>query len=634
MIENTDQSPRPFRLGLIAMPWALFNRPSVQLGALKGYLAQAAPEVQVACLHPYLGLARELGLELYQQISQDVWLCEGLYAGLLFPQQREVLRGFLAKRLKNCQAAGAWDLAELSSSSAQTKLMPFGCIDRLWQKVDDHLQLWLARQNWGQFALVGFSVCFNQLLASLYAAQQIKLLQPQLPIVFGGSSCVTEMGRSLLATFPWLDYVVPGEGELALANLCQALAGQQTVLAPQIMSRKTPATGEPLACGQLKTLDALPTPDYDDYFSDLRREFSGEPFVPELPVEFSRGCWWGKCTFCNLNLQWHGYRGKTAAQMEQEVLSLSARHGCLDFSFTDNVLPGKEAPAFFTRMAAGEKDLRFFAEIRVNQRGETLKGYRQGGLLAVQAGIEALSQGLLARMRKGATVMENLALMKESLALGIRLDGNLITCFPQSTEAEVAETLVNLDFVLPFTPLTAATFFLGYGCEVACKPEAYGIRAMVQHPHNRKLFPPQLLPSLTLLINDYHGDRAHQRRLWQPVVKKIRVWQQFHEARRSPAHLLPPLSYRDAGNFLLIRQELPGQAALHHRLRGASRAIYLACETIVEFAELARLFPQLSPAQLATFLEELAAKRLLFTQGTRYLALAVHKEKGLGAVNE
>jgi ribosomal peptide maturation radical SAM protein 1 len=467
------------------------------------------------------------------------------------------------------------------------------------------------------------------LLASLLAAKHLKMLQPQLPIVFGGSSCVAEMGSSLLASFPWLDYVVHGEGELVLANLCQVLAGRQAALAPQVLARNSQASKEAFTGCQFKNLSELPPPDYDDYFLDLRREFSGEPFVPELPVEFSRGCWWGKCTFCNLNLQWHGYRGKTAAQMEQEVLTLSERHGSLDFSFTDNVLPGKEAPVFFARMASSKKDFRFFAEIRVNQRGETLKTYRQGGLVAVQAGIEALSQGLLERMRKGATVMENLALMKESVALGIRLDGNLITCFPQSTEEEVQETLVNLDFVLPFTPLTGAAFFLGYGCEVAEKSGDYGIRAIVQHPNNRKLFPPHILSGLTLLINDYRGDRAHQRRLWQPVVKKIRAWQRFHEARRSPAHLVPPLSYRDGGNLLIIRQELPGQATLHHRLRGTSRAIYLACETVVEFDTLSRLFPKLGRAQLATFLGELAAKRLLFAQGTRYLALAVHSGKEL-----
>ncbi|MBU1404001.1 MAG: hypothetical protein KKE82_07305 [Proteobacteria bacterium] len=97
MVENTNQSHLPFRLGLIAMPWALFNRPSVQLGALKGYLAQVEPDVQVRCLHPYLGLAKSLGLDLYREVSQDVWLCEGLYAGLLFRNSAGACRGFLRK---------------------------------------------------------------------------------------------------------------------------------------------------------------------------------------------------------------------------------------------------------------------------------------------------------------------------------------------------------------------------------------------------------------------------------------------------------------------------------------------------------------------------------------------------------
>lgn len=257
MVENINQSQPPFCLGLIAMPWALFNRPSVQLGALKGYLTQAEPDVKVSCLHPYLGLAKSLGLDLYREISQDVWLCEGLYAGLLFPEQRGVLCAFLAKRLNHCKAAGALSLEDL------------------WQKVDDHLRHWLAGQDWAQFDLVGFSVCFNQLLVSLLAAREIKKMHPRLPIVFGGSSCVAEMGSSLLAVFPWLDYVVHGEGELPLANLCQVLSGRQTELVAQVLARKRQiAEGAYTGC-QVKTLGELPVPDYDEYFQELRREFSG-----------------------------------------------------------------------------------------------------------------------------------------------------------------------------------------------------------------------------------------------------------------------------------------------------------------------------------------------------------------------
>lgn len=604
-----------FRLGLISMPWALCNRPSIQLGTLKAFLQGNDEDVQVTALHPFLGLAKVLGPPLYQEISSRVWLCEGLYAGLLFPGQREVLRPFLARELKACPSAAVPDP------------------DALWEKLAAHLRNWLAGQDWSRFDLLGFSVCFNQLLASLHAAQEIKALRPDLPVVFGGSSCLAEMGRSLLRTFPWLDYVVHGEGELPLLGLCRVLAGRDSNLPPQVLTRQqaTEDTALPAGC-QLAGLAGLPVPDYDDYFAELGREFAAATFLPELPVEFSRGCWWGRCVFCNLNLQWRGYRSKSAEQMAREVASLAGTHACLDFSFTDNVLPQGRAEDFFAAMASSAKDVRFFAEIRMSQRGSTLRTFRRGGLVRVQAGIEALSQGLLARMAKGATVIENLALMKESLELGIRLDGNLITEFPLSTPEEVAETLVNLDFVLPFTPLTTASFFLGQGCGVAQRPADYGIRALVPHAHNRKLFPPDILQGLTLLIGDYRGDRRVQRALWRPVLAKVQAWQDFHRQRRAPAHLAPALSLRDGGDFLIIRQELPGRT-LHHRLRGLSRRIYLACAGIRDLAELQALFPGLDQGRLQAFLDELTAKRLLFAQTTRYLALAVRTEARGGEGN-
>ncbi len=599
----------PFRLGLLSLPWALFNRPSAQLGVLKAYLENAgAGNLAVTSLHPFLGLAKALGPGLYHEISQQVWLCEGLYAGLLFPEQRPHLGPFLTRRLKALPQGKGHSL------------------DGLWAKVEAHFAGWLAATDWQAFDLLGFSVCFNQLLSSLHAAREIKKMHPALPIVFGGSSCVAGMGASLLAAFPWLDYVVHGEGELPLAALCQALAGKAP-LPPQVLRQgQAGKMAVPAVC-QIKNLDRLPPPDYGDYFRELKSVFAGEPFVPEIPVEFSRGCWWGKCTFCNLNLQWQGYRGKSAVRMREEVETLAERHGCLDFSFTDNVLPLKEAERFFPALAAAGKDFRFFAEIRVTQRGRSLAAFRQGGLVTVQAGIEALSQSLLDRLRKGATVIENLALMKEAVGLGIRLDGNLITEFPLSGEEEVEQTLECLDFVLPFTPLATAAFFLGHGCEVAEKPDEYGIRAIVQHRHNRRLFPAPVLKKLTLLLNDYCGDRVRQRRLWLPVVRKVAAWRRFHAARKTPAHLVPPLSFRDGGTFLLIRQELPGRPTLHHRLRGSSRSIYLACGEIRELAELEGRFPRIGREQLLKFLGELAVKRLLFVQGTRYLALAVREKE-------
>jgi ribosomal peptide maturation radical SAM protein 1 len=609
MLNSEQAQNSKFKVGLVAMPWSIFNRPSVQVGVLKAYLERQDSSFQVNGFHPYLGLAKELGTGFYNAIAQDVWLCDAIYAGLLFPEQKNKIRKFANKSLAGIAEAKDKD------------------VDQLWDIVGEQTQALVNGRYWQEFKLVGFTVCFSQLLSSLYAASLLKEKYPELPIVFGGSSCVGAMGRSLLQAFPFIDYVVHGEGELPMVNLCRYLRGEVDSLAPQVFSPGQQLSGvdDGLAGCQIQALTELPAPDYDDYFKEQAAQFKAAPFIPELPVEFSRGCWWAKCTFCNLNLQWQGYRGRSGEEMARLVVGLAERYGCLDFSFTDNALPVKESDIFFEKIASLNRDYRFFAEIRVSQRGKSLQTLRRGGLVAVQAGIESLSQALLKRMNKGARVIENLALMKEAVALGIVLDGNLITGFPQSTSEDVEETLANLDFVLPFTPLSTASFFLGHGSPVAANPEDYGIRAISQHANNRKFFPKDVLASLELMIKDYQGDRVAQRKLWKPVERKVKAWQRFHAKRRSSAHQVCPLSYRDGGSVLIIRQELPDQAALHHRLRGISREIYLACGDICDIEDLLACFQTLKRLQLEKFLNDLVLKRLLFAQGTKYLALAVRK---------
>jgi ribosomal peptide maturation radical SAM protein 1 len=599
------QSPEPLRLALVSMPWPLFNRPSVQLGTLKAYLDQQADDwLQVDLFHPYLAVARLLGPDLYHWISRNAWVCEALYAPLLFPGKESQAADLVAKAARRSAPPVSLDFTEVR------------------QKLASHLQQWLAATDWHGYQLIGFSVCFNQLFPSLAAASGLKELFPDCRIAIGGSFCAPPVSASLLNTFPTLDYAIHGEGEMPLLELCRFLARRTESLPAAISTREIMGPAVP-PVHQLADLSGLPIPDYREYFEEMGRQFGGESFIPVLPVEFSRGCWWGKCAFCNLNLQWCGYRAKKAGRMQDEVLALSERFGCLDFAFTDNALPPKESQPFFQEMAARESDIRFFGEIRVQHRRKELEIYRQGGLETVQIGIEALSNTLLQKMNKGVSVLANIAAMKHGLAAGIMLEGNLITEFPGSTDGEVEETMRNLDFVLPFPPLSAAGFFLGHGSPVERDPTRYRIKAILPHPQYAKLFPRQVLAGLTLLIKDYRGDRGAQHRRWAPVVKKIKGWQRFHARRtRTSLKKRPALAYRDGGSFLLIRQELVDRT-LHHRLRGLSREIYLFCEEDRDLRELARRFPTMPEKKLQTFCIDLTAKLLMFAENDRYLSLAV-----------
>ncbi|RUM35348.1 MAG: hypothetical protein DSY58_07035 [Desulfobulbus sp.] len=586
-------------LALISMPWAIFNRPSIQLGCLKAYLGQELQTCRVTCFHPFLDIAAAIGFDNYRLIAETPWAAEALYCGLLFPKMQKTAGTVFSRTLKRIVTTDYPRLLEIL---------------RL-----QHDQ-WLEQQDFSQCSLIGFSVCFSQLPASLYAARDIRKKWPGIPIVFGGSTCTPAMGRSLLKIFPEIDFIITGEGERALKELVLHCTSQEPLSCPEIISHHE-KTGniQAAGCGEIVNLDDLPLPDYSDYFQHIRQKNLG--FFPVLPVEFSRGCWWNKCTFCNLNLQWHGYRFKHCQQMTAEINELAQKYQCLDFTFTDNALPVKESTLFFEAMAGDRRDIRFFAEIRTLKSRSVYTRYCKGGLNSVQIGIEALSDSLLGRMCKGTTVMDNVAAMKFSQEAGMTLDGNLILEFPGSTAAEVEQTLAALDKVFPFHPLSAAAFFLGHGSPVSCSPEKYGITTITQHPTNKKLYPPEILANLDMLIKSYRGDRTLQTRLWQPVRKKIAVWQEFHARRKDPS--VPALSFRDGGSFLLIRQELPDLPTLHHRLKGLSRKIYLACEEPITKKELLEIFTQVTKEQLNTFLAGLEQKNIIFCSGDSCLALAI-----------
>lgn len=591
------------------MPWSLFNRPSIQLGALKSYLERNT-DCQVDNYHFYLHLAKMLTTGVYSQLSLSGWAGEALFSPLLFPEKRD-------------------DARKLFYQSLTDKTNPLPDFDELVERIEQSCSQWLNQIQSGKYDLIGFSLCFSQLFSSLYLARKIKetavdkIQSPDVPIVFGGSSCSGDIGKSLLHHFPEIDYLIDGEGEQQLLDLCRFLTGESEILTEKIRTLH-PAPDTRSDAVSLN-LNDLPYPDYSKYFEEMHQLFPDQPFIPLLPIEFSRGCWWNKCTFCNLNLQWEDYRFKSSERMLKETLHLAKTHECLNFTFTDNALPPKDGDEFFKSLLEKEMDFDFFAEIRSITDPERLRLYKKAGLSTVQVGIEALSTSILNRMCKGATTINNIAVMKMCSASAIKMEGNLITDFPGTTEEEIAETLKNLDFVLPFLPLQTAAFFLGYGSPMYIHTRDFSIQKVIPHAKNRKLFPQDYIRSMTMLINSHKGDKKLQQQLWRPVKQKIHAWQDFHKNRdKTMQH---PLHYRDGRTFLIIRQEGISKAPLLHRLRGLSREIYLFCERPTKLSSLFASFPTVKEQDLQKFIDEMCFKHLMFQEKDQVLSLAVQDTK-------
>ncbi len=607
------------RIALISTPWPLFNRPSIQLGALKAFVRNRLPQVQVDTHHTYLSVAHLLGYDLYGQISEKTWLSEAPYAALLYPEKRETIARFWRSQSSGRSLSQKWDFNET--------------LDRL----EDVSQEILSRINWQDYGLVGLSICFGQLTSALYFIRHMKQAAPDLKVVVGGSACAGDLGLSLLDLFPEIDYVISGEGELPLVHLIKRLdhsGGKgETDPTPGLFDRNDSLETDAPGFSQLPALDQLPIPDYKDYFSLLSSLDPEKVFIPKLPMEISRGCWWGQniggkahrgCTFCNLNLQWQGYRAKSHEKVVSELNALTDEYQTLSVSFMDNLLPSKDLEGLFEKIAALKKDLRLFAEIRATASLAELSAMANAGMREVQVGIEALSTSLLKKIRKGTSAIQNLEILKNCESPGLpRLSSNIILEFPGSDQMDVEETLANLEFALPFRPLKGISFWLGYGSPVWQDPKSYGLKRVHNHPRYAKLFPPEIFRGLKLIIQGYHGGLRHQQRLWRPVKKRLEAWKTAYSQLHQHPGSDPILSYQDGGTFLIIRQRCHRADDMTHRLKDTSRRIYLFCEQNRSLSQILDRFPGFGEEKVRPFLNMMVDKKLMFREGERFLSLAV-----------
>jgi hypothetical protein len=248
---------------------------------------------------------------------------------------------------------------------------------------------------------------------------------------------------------------------------------------------------------------------------------------------------------------------------------------------------------------------------------------QDAGMYEVQIGIESLSTRLLKKLNKGTTAIQNLEIMKNCEELGIINVSNLILHFPGSDLIDVEETLKNLEFAVPFRPLRCVHFWLGFGSPVYNYSKNFDIKAVFNHPNYAALFPPHIFKSMNFMIKAYRGDLMFQRKIWQPVKKKMRIWKKrYSELHKGPLYT-PILSFRDGREFLIIHQKRVGSEPSTHRLIGTSRAIYLFCQRHRSLKRIFAHFPKISEDSVVSFLRMMVEKRLMFEENGRYLSLAI-----------
>jgi len=593
------------------MPWADATCPQASLGALAAYLREREPAWEITAEYAYLDIAAP-DLPFYQAVAVSDFEGERVYATLMHPERTDQLTAYWARAAPETLLGK--ELAARAARGQDVKTV----VSMLRSMLDGQLDTIVASRSWDG-VVVGLTTSFSQLFANIALAQRIKAVAPTAVIVLGGSTVSpVSMADSVLATYPCVDYIVRGEGELPFHALCTRLATQTLDERPPrgVVSRQIAA--EDSGMWQVDDLDALPIPDYDGYYQRVASAAHGF-----LPIEGSRGCWWDRttknatstCHFCNLNVQWDGYRQKSGKRIALEMRTLAGRYRKSRFAFLDNVARVKGFDELVDALSTVGLDPEIFHEARANLRPEQIARFFECGLRRVQFGLEGLSNAFLDRIHKGTSVIMNLEAMKTCAELRIKSFSNLIVAYPGSTDAEVEETLqVINDYAFAYEPPNIATFELGVDSVVAKFPERAGVVNVRKHDLYAAVIDPAVLATLaTFQLSFDHTVTAD----WSRVVERVTRWKAEYRPH--------PLAYEDGGSYLRIYRRRVEDSDIFE-LDGEEAALYRYCLRIRKLPEIHAMFAGDSPdhaAQLDATLARLVGQRLVYQDGAKFLALAV-----------
>jgi len=598
------------------MPWQDPLSPSIQLGALKAYVNQERPNVAVDTYNLFLELADPIDIHLAKVISRS-WIGEALFAYMLFPQQAASISTYLEHAREDDIAFANIDYGHMIETLRTTLLA----------RISD--------TDWSQYSFVGFTVVFAQTFSSLLAAREIKRRAPSVPIVFGGPGCTGVIGKSLLSNFDFLNYIINGEGEKPLVNLIDALGdpGRERPPLMRALVHRASTQSELTEVDQLANLTTLPPPDYDDYFDTLSR--TRDPIVAKarvrIPVETNRGCWWDKslvdpmqsCSFCNLNLQWHGYREKPTAQAISEIQQLVRRYSCPDFTIVDNILRHKNADEFIDGIAALDLGLDFWLEARASVKPYQIKRLKEVGGRVIQFGIESLSTSMLRKMVKGTTALQNLQAMKFCEQYGVKNTANVIIDFPGMDEDDINENLANIEFARCYYPLSVTEFSLVYQAPAYKQPWEFDIEEIKTYHMYSMLMPPELSDRLFLTEKSFTSAKLEKLRpMWAMVRQAIQDWTAHYERTRPMVEGNLLLSLQDGGDYLKIR-DFRRPAPKFHWMSGVERDLYLECSAAIRLKDLYSRFPSISQEFIDATITKWVGMRLAFRESGRVMGLAV-----------
>ena len=328
------------------------------------------------------------------------------------------------------------NLSGILSATADTVRNPF------IHMYEEHL---LEKVNWNDYGLVGISIIhIGQVIPGLTLARLLRKKFKHLHIVIGGSvfnrhADLLDNKQALFEEF--FHSAIVSEGEKPLEELVSHLKeGKPLTTVPNLIyMEEQKVIHNPKA--EALPYEHLVCPTFDQ----LPLEKYLMPY-PVLPYMSSRGCYWGKCTFCTHSFIYDSYyRKENETRVAEELGKLGKKYNTKYFTFSDEAI----SPNAFNRMS--KAILKQGVEMRAlgmlkfesgdKETPELFEDIYKAGFLMLFFGLESANDRILKIIEKGCDQDTERSVLKNSSDAGIWNHLYLFFGFPTEEREEAEDTI-------------------------------------------------------------------------------------------------------------------------------------------------------------------------------------------------
>ena len=342
--------------------------------------------------------------------------------------------------------------------------------------------------------LVALSVPFpGNLYTSFRCAQWIKANYPNTKVAMGGGFVNTEL-RSVsdARVFEFYDFITLDDGEAPVENLVSFIEGKATI--DSLKRTFTLIDNKVTYINNKSTPDykqgQVGTPDYSDFLLD--KYISAIEIANPMhslwsdgrwnKLTMAHGCYWGKCTFCDISLDYiQRYEPINAQILCDRIEAIIVQTGQNGFHFVDEAAPPALMRALALEILRRKLTVSWWTNIRF-EKSFTLDLcllLKASGCIAVSGGLEVASDRLLELIEKGVTVSQVARVNRNFTEAGIMVHAYLMYGFPTQTIQETIDSLEMVRQLFKAGVLQSAfwhQFALTTHSPVGKNPTKYGVK--------------------------------------------------------------------------------------------------------------------------------------------------------------